>query len=34
MDWLGTPHDWGDESLQKDIYEATRNRLQAEVDIQ
>lgn len=34
MDWLSTPHDWGDESPQKDIYEATRNRLQAEIDIQ
>lgn len=34
MDWLSTPRNWGDEGVQQDTYEATRNRLQAEIDIQ
>lgn len=34
MNWLSTPHSWGTDSDQKSTYEAARNRLQAEIDIQ
>jgi hypothetical protein len=32
MDWLSSPHDWGDESIEKTQYEASINRLRAEID--
>lgn len=34
MNWLSAPHSWGADSDQKSVYEAARNRLQAEIDIQ
>lgn len=32
MDWLSSPHDWGDESIEKKQYEAAVNRLRAEIE--
>ncbi|MCY1306771.1 hypothetical protein D9M68_425030 [compost metagenome] len=34
MEWLSTPHPWATDSAQGSAYEAARNRLQAEIDIQ
>lgn len=34
MHWLSIPRDYGEESPQEDAYEAARNRLQAELEIQ
>ena len=33
MDWLSTPHQFGDESEERKAYEAARNRLQAGIDL-
>jgi hypothetical protein len=33
MDWLSTPRDYGDESVEKTTYEAAINRLKAEIDV-
>lgn len=33
MDWLSTPRDYADESVEKRTYEAAINRLKAEIDV-
>jgi hypothetical protein len=32
MDWLGNPHDFGDVSAEKRAFEASANRLRAEIE--
>lgn len=32
MDWLSTPHDWSDESVEQKNYQSAANRLRAEIE--